>query len=201
MNNKYLKLLFPAAIAIFLYSCSARNISSNYYFEHEKVLEKIEQSYKELYKQKPFTIAFTDKAFRTVTIEIISDTLSYIYDFAVHEPRLSDTLRKYDLSVTGINRLIDLMQSIRCTWVNNFDYYVDEQKKSLIFISVKPVSLHPLLSYKKYYVLTFYSQPQQFDEKGRLLDKKKRRRLRKINGEIFYRINDKVCYAISGQFR
>lgn len=200
MKNKKNCILLSAVAAI-LFSCSAKNISSGYYYEHQKVLEKIEVSYKELYKQKPFTVAFTDKAFRTVTVEIITDSLSYIYDFTIHEPRLSDTLGKYSLNAKAVNMLIDQMQSIRCTWVNNFDYYVDEQKKSLILISIKPVSPRPLLSYKKYYVLTFYAQPQLFDEQGRLLDKRKQRRLRKINGEIFHRINDKVCYTISGQFR
>ncbi len=193
--------LFSAGVMILLYSCTGKNISSNYYYEHQKVLEEIHQSYKELNQSKPFNIIFTDKAFRTVSIEIITDTLSYIYDFAVHEPRLTDTLRKYHLNAAGITRLIDQMYSIRCTWVNNFDYYVDDKKKLLILMSIKPVALHPILSYKKYYILTFFSQPQQFDEKGRLLDKRRLRRLRKINGEVFHRINDKVCYAISGQFR
>jgi hypothetical protein len=201
MIPKIMNGIFATGIMILLYSCSAKNISSNYYYEHEKVLEKIEQMYKELYLQKPFNIAFTDKAFRTVTVDIITDTLTYIYEFALHEPRLTDTLLKYNLSATAIPRLIDLMQSIRCTWVDNFDYYVDDQKRSLILISIKPVAIHSLFSYKKYYILTFYSQPQHFDEDGRLLDKRQLRRLRKINGEVFYRINDKVCYTVSGQFR
>lgn len=184
-----------------LFSCSAKKISSDFYFQHQTVLEDIEKTYKKSYEQKPFNLAFTDKAFRTVSLEIITDTLSYIYDFGVHESRLNDTLRKYHLNVEGVNHLVDLMVNIRCTWVNNFDYYVDEQRRTLILISIKPVGLHPILSYKKYYVLTFFSQPQHFDERGRLLDKRRLRRLRKINGEIFQRINDKVCYTISGQFR
>ncbi len=201
MSKRTIQTLSVAGIIMLLFSCSAKKITSDFYFEHQTVLEEIEQSYKKLYAQKPFNVAFTDKEFRTVSLEIITDTLSYIYDFAVHEPRLNDTLRKYHLNVEGVNHLIDLMVGIRCTWVNNFDYYVDELQRNLILISVKPVGLHPVLSYKKYYVLTFFSQPQHFDEKGRLLDKRRLRRLRKINGEIFMRINDKVCYAISGQFR
>lgn len=201
MKNKVSLVLFFTVITVLLFSCSAKNISSNYYYEHEKVLDSIQQSYKELYKQKPFTIAFNDKAFSTVTVELITDTVSYIYEFGTNEKRLNDTLHKFNLNPVKVNRLIRLMQSIRCTWINNFDYYVDEQKKSLIFISIKPVASHPFLSYKKYYILTYFSQPQHFDEQGRLLDKRKLRRLRKINGEIFRRINDKVCYTISGQFR
>ena len=201
MNKRILSGSLAVSILLLLYSCSAKKISSDYYYQHKEVLEKIEQSYTELYPKKPFTLAFTDKEFRTVSIEIITDSLSYIYDFAVHEPRLTDTLRKYHLNAEGVSNLIDLMVSIRCTWVNNFDYYVDQQKKYLVLISIKPVGLHSLFSSKKYYILTFYNKPQYFDEQGRLLDKKKRRRLRKINGEVFHRINDKVCYTISGQFR
>ena len=201
MKNKIPTVIYFTIIIALLFSCSAKNISSNYYYEHEKVLDSIQQSYKELYKKKPFTIAFNDKAFSTVTVELITDTLTYIYEFGANEKRLNDTLHKFHLDSTGVNRLIRRMQSIRCTWVNNFDYYVDEQKRSLIFISIKPVVFHPFLSYKKYYILTYFSQPQHFDEQGRLLDKKKLRQLRKINGEIFRRINDKVCYTISGQFR
>lgn len=201
MSNKIAKALSAACIVMLLVSCSAKKISSDFYYEHQTVLEEMEQSYKKLYIQQPFTLAFTDKEFRTVSLQIITDTLSYIYDFVVHEPRFNDTLRKYHMNVEGINHLVDMMVGIRCTWIDNFDYYVDEHKRTLILISIKPVGVQHILSYKKYYILTFFSQPQHFDEKGRLLDKRRLRRLRKINGEVFQRINDKVCYTISGQFR
>ncbi len=201
MSNRITSAIAAAGIIVMLFSCSAKKITSDFYFQHQTVLEEMEQSYKKLYGQKPFTLAFTDKAFRTVSLQIITDSISYIYDFAVHEPRLNDTLRKYHLNVEGVNHLVDLMVGIRCTWVDNFDYYVDEHRRTLILISIKPVGLQPILSYKKYYILTFFSQPQHFDEQGRLLDKRRLRRLRKINGEVFKRINDKVCYTISGQFR
>lgn len=201
MTNGIVRLLTAAVIIVQLFSCSAKKITSDFYYQHQTVLEQIEQSYKKLYAQKPFNLAFTDKEFRTVSLEIITDTLSYIYDFAVHDPRFNDSLRKYHMNPEGVDHLVDLMVGIHCTWVNNFDYYVDEQKRTLILISIKPVTFHPILTYKKYYILTFFSQPQHFDAQGRLLDKRKLRRLRKINGEIFMRINDKVCYTISGQFR
>ena len=186
---------------LILYSCSAKIITSRYYFENEKVLDQIEETYTKIYRGKPFSIAFTDKYFRTVSLDIITDSLTYIYEFDVYEKRMGDTAFKYGMDSAGLNKLLSLMRSIRCTWVNNYDYYVDGQKKSLIYISIKPTVFHPVLSYKKYYILTYFSQPQHFDGAGRLLDKRKLRRLRKINGEIFYRINDRVCYTISGQFR
>lgn len=182
-------------------SCSPKTISTKYYYQNEPVLNRIEETYKKLYQQEPFAIAFTGKDFKTISLEIITDTLSYIYEFAVNEPRLSDTLVKFHLNAPKIIELIQQMQSIRCTWINNFNYYVDEKKNSLIFMSVKAVGLTSPFSYKKYYILTYFQQPQYFDSEGQLLDKKKLRQLRKINGEIFKRINDKVCYTISGNFR
>lgn len=201
MLNKWKHIISVACITGFIYSCSPKNISTKYYYQNEKVLDKIEETYKQLNQQAPFTIGFTDRSFTTVSVEIITDTLSYIYEFGVDEPRLLDTLEKYHPNPGKVLELIKRMQSIRCTWIRNLDYYVDEKKNSLIFMSIKPVSLKAPLSYHKYYVLTYFQQPQYFDSEGRLLDKRKLRRLRKINGEIFHRINDKVCYTISGNFR
>lgn len=39
-------------------------------------------------------------------------------------------------------------------------------------MSVKPVALKAPFSYKKYYILTYFSLPQLFDSEGQLLDKK-----------------------------
>lgn len=184
-----------------LVSCSPKNISTRYYYQHEKQLDRIEETYKELSAQHPFTIAFTARNFKTVAIEIITDTLSYIYEFGVDEPRLADTLTAYQLKAPKLINLIRQMQFIRCAWIKKYDYYVDEEKQSLIFMSIKPVALKAPFAYSKYYVLSYFNQPQYFDDDGNLLDKKQLRWLRKINGEIFKRINSKVCYTISGKFR
>ncbi len=201
MLTKLTIAIFFSGMACFILSCSSKNITSNYYYQHEKVLDRIEESYKKLYLEQPFTIAFTDRGFETISLEIITDTLSYIYQFEINEKRLTDTLVAYHLNETKILELIRQMKSIRCTWVNKLDYYVDEKKNTLILISIKPVALNAPFSYKKYYTLTYFPQPQYFDSAGQLLDKRKVRRLRKISGEIFKRINDRVCYTVSGNFR
>ncbi|HQY13032.1 MAG TPA: hypothetical protein PK133_12495 [Ferruginibacter sp.] len=201
MRGKRVQAILLTGIAGMMFSCSPKNISTKYYYQNEKVLDRIEERYKQLYRQMPFTIGFTDRWFKTVSVEIITDSLSYIYEFEANESRLADTLAKYHPSPAKVVELIGQMQSIRCTWIRNLDYYVDEKKNSLIFMSIKPVALKAPFSYNKYYVLTYFQQPQYFDSEGRLLDKRRLRRLRKINGEIFKRINDKVCYTISGNFR
>ena len=201
MLTKLKGILILTGITGLLFSCSPKNISTQYYYQNEKVLDRIEESYKALYKQAPFNLAFTDRDFNTIQLEIITDTLSYIYEFALHEPRLTDTLLKYHLNADKTNALIQQMHDIRCTWINYSDYYLDGKKNSLILMSIKPVALKAPFSYSKYYVLSYFPQPQYFDSEGHLLDKRKLNSLRKINGEIFHRINNKVCYAISGNFR
>ena len=200
INNKNYILIISLCTCL-LFSCSPKNISTRYYYENEKVLDRIEESYKALYPLGPFNVGFTDREFKTVSLEIITDTLSYIYEFNIEEPRLRDTLTAYNLNAAKINALIKQMHDIRCTWINHSDYYVDEKKHTLILMSIKPVALKSLFSYAKYYVLTYFPQPQYFDSEGRLLDKRTLRRLRKINGEVFKRINSKVCYSVTGHFR
>jgi len=201
MLNKKIHILFIPLIAGLLVSCSPKNISTKYYYENEKTLDRIEETYKALYPLGPFNVGFTDRDFKTVSLEIITDTLSYIYEFGINETRISDTLAAYNLNAARIKTLIKEMHDIRCTWINYSDYYVDEKKHTMILMSIKPVALKSLFSYAKYYVLSYFPQPQYFDSEGRLLDKRKLRRLRKINGEVFKRINDRVCYSVAGHFR
>ena len=193
-------ILFSGMVSFFL-SCSPKNISTKYYYQNEKALDKIEETFKILYQHHPFTVAFTDREFNTLTLEIITDTLTYIYGFNINETRLTDTLAAYHLNAGAVIELIRQMHSIRCTWVNKFDYYVDEKKNTLIFMSIKPVALNAPFSYKKYYTLTYFPRTQYFDSTGQLLDKRRNPKLREIHGEKFKKINNKVCYTISGNFR
>lgn len=184
-----------------LASCSPKIISTRYYFQNEKVLDDIESSFKKLYKVHPFSIGFTSRDFTRFSVTIKTDSLNYIYDYTTGEERLRDTLIRYRFPADAVITLIGKMQSIRCAWISNYDYYVDEKKRSLTFMSIKPVALKQPFKTAKYYILTYFQQPQYFDEQGQLLDRKKLRQLRKINGEVFKRINDKVCYTVSERFR
>ncbi|MEP7236334.1 MAG: hypothetical protein ABI685_00650 [Ferruginibacter sp.] len=201
MLNKQTIILFFSLLVVLGFSCSPKNISTKYYYENEKVLDSIEESYKELYPHAPFNIGFTARDFNTISLEIITDTLSYIYEFTLNEKRFTDTLLKYKFNASKVVELVQQMHDIRCAWIDYYDYYVDTKKNELIFMSIKPVALKRPFAYSKYYVLAYYPQPQYFDSEGRLLHKRKLNELRKLNGEIFRRINSKVCYTISGRFR
>ncbi|MDO6434995.1 hypothetical protein Q4E93_30555 [Flavitalea sp. BT771] len=200
MRNKPTHILLYAAFALLACACKTMNIS-RYYRYHQSVLDSIELVYKQSYKNKPFSIEFTDRAFDRVSLELTTDTLTYIYEFWVGEDRMKDTLRKYGFDIQVVNNLITNMRSVDCTWINNLDYYTDERKHSLVYVTLWPRAFNFPFVNKKYYILTYFPQPQYFDSDGNLLMGRKLRRIRKINAEVFRRINDKVCYTLSARFR
>ena len=188
-------------MCIFCSCISRKTFSTNYYNKNEKTISTIEASFKNCYKQTRFSVGFNDYSFNYISLEIKTDSIKYIYEFEIHEARLQDSLRKYQMPAATITDLIMKMRSIKCTWINQVDYYVNDQKKSLVYISIHPTRFHFPFTSEKYFVLTYYSQPQYFDSEGNLLASRRVRKLRKVNGDIFHRINDKVCYTISESFR
>ena len=184
------------------FSCSySKKFTQNYYRENETTLQSIRQRFEQLYDKKPFSLELKDRKLSRIGMEIHTDSIKYIYSFRTDEPFLLDTLHKYQFDVKAISELINDMQKAHCTWITNLDYYEKKQKKFLVFISVRDKKLDAFLSSEKYFTLAFFDQPQPFDEKGRLLDNEDLEKIRKINGSTFYRINDKVYYAVSSQFR
>jgi hypothetical protein len=197
-SSPYRLLLF-AALAT-LGSCTSLNIT-NYYHRHQSSLDSIQHAYQKAYTQKPFSIQFTDRSFTNVSLELATDTLTYIYEYTVGEPRMTDTLLKYGYNPAPISGLITSMQSMECTWIDNLDYYEAGIKHSLIYISLWPRTFNFPFVNKKYYILTYFSQAQYFDAAGNLMTGRRLRRIRRINGEVFRKINAKVCYTISDRFR
>ena len=198
MGHKSFYILLITLIML-LNSCVSRNII-RYYNENKNTLDNIEELYKEQDLQRHFTIEFTDKYFDHVSVEIWTDSLKYIYEFSLTDHHLNDTVAKYHLNVSSINQLIRDMKSIHCTWVNNLDYYLKKQRKTMVFISIRPRSLN-LFSRKKYYILSYFNAPQYYDKEGSLMVNRRLRKVRKINADVFHRINDKVAYTISDRFR
>ena len=181
-------------------SCTRLNITK-YYHKNRPALDSIENAYRKAYSQKPFSIEFTDRPFDRVSLELITDTLTYIYEYRVGETRMQDTLKKYGYDSIPINWLIARMRNMECTWIDKLDYYSEEQRHSLIYLSLWPRAFNSPFVNKKYYILTYFQQPQYFDSQGRLLTGRRRRHIRKINASVFFRLDDKVAYTISDRFR
>jgi hypothetical protein len=188
-------------LALVFTSCSySRKFTETYYKENEPLLQSIMTRYKELYEKHPFSLEIKDKEFQQIGFEILTDSIRYIYSFD-NEPDLLDTLVKYKFDVDAMSTLVNDMQQAHCTWITNLDYYENRQEKYLVFISIRNKKLKAFLKSEKYFTLAYFDTRQYYDEKGRLLDKADRKTLRKINGSIFHRLNDRVCYSLRGNFR
>jgi len=182
-------------------SCSTKIVSTNIYQEQKENLDNIERRYEKLNPTNHFSLAFTDKKFNIVSLEMITDTLTRIYEFNVNEQRLADTLLKYNYDTAGIYYLIRKMQQSKVTWINSFDYYVNDQPQQLIILSLKPVTIRYIFSPPKYVALAYFRTNQFFDEKGRLLDNRRTKQVRKIKDQVFYKITDRICYTITDKYR
>lgn len=196
-----IRYLIFIPIIFLLTSCSTRILSTNYYQEHKGTVDSIETRYEKLNAIKPFSLAFTDKEFNIVSLEMISDTLTRIYEFNTNEKRLVDTLLKYKYDTTGVFYLIRKMQLTKVTWINTFDYYFNDDPRQLIILSIKPKTIRYLFSPPKYIALAYFRNAQSFDEKGRLLDGRRSKLVRKIKDQTFYRITDRICYTIMEKYR
>jgi hypothetical protein len=121
-------------------SCASapKHFPVKYYKENEKTLMRMESTYNRLYRTKPIAAEFLDNDFRYVTVEMKTDSLRYIYEFDLSDKKLNDTLLKYGYDTTSVMRLIRDMQKIKCTWINNLDYYVDGAKQNLVYMSIRP---------------------------------------------------------------
>jgi hypothetical protein len=200
MSNKIIYRVILSAALINACSCTAVNIVK-YYKGHQPILDSIQHSFKNAYRERPFSIEFTNRPFTRISLELMTDSLKYIYEFTVGEERMQDTLIKFGFKPSVISTLIRQMQSGQCAWINQLDFYVEEQKQSLTYISLWPrVFTFPFVN-KKYYILAYFAQPQYFDDRGNLLAGRRRRRIRQINTEVFKKINDTVCYTLSDRFR
>ena len=193
----------PALSFVWMLTCCSpsKKFTQSYYSTNETTVQSILHQYQKIYHDRPFSLEFKNEAQSRIAIEIHTDSIKYIYNFNLNEPFLQDTLHKYNFDNRAMYRLISAMQTVHCTWINNLDYYEKQQRKYLVFLAVRDKKLNAPLSSEKYFTLIFFEQKQPSDEKGRLLDNDDRKKMRRINGGIFRRINDKVFYAVTGHFR
>lgn len=199
-NKRPYHCLITLAVIMMACSCASVNIPK-YYHRNQPLLDSIQLIYRQTAKTKPFSIEFTDRRFERVSLELITDTLTYVYEFWIGEDRMQDTLAKFGFNATPINDLITRMRSNNCTWINSLDYYAEEKKQSLIYLSLWPRAINSPFINKKYYILAYFGQPQYFDAKGNLMAGRRLKRIRKINAEVFKKLNDKTAYTLSDRFR
>lgn len=199
-TNIFVLIIFYTTLIVS--SCAyPKNFTKDFYSQNERTLEGIASTYKQLYNEKPFAILFENKSFQNISFEIITDSLKYIYHFNLSEPAFADTLTRYKFNTKKMQGFIADLQKIQCTWITNVDYYENYTKRYLVLMSVRNKALNNTFKGESYCTLAFFERPQPADEKGRFLDRSDRKRTRQINGFELLRINDRVGYAITKQYR
>ena len=188
-------------IASLLMSACATKFTANYYRKNMATVNSIHARYRQLNAERPFSVEFIDKTFNRISLEIIKDTIRYIYKFNLDESNLADTLEKYQFNKAGVALLLNDMRSIRCTWINRMDFYVNRRKEYMIYLSVREKQLDSWLKPEKYYTIAFFNESQHFDRRGRVVETPNAPLPMKINNAIYWRITDKICYAITENFR
>lgn len=194
-------ILFIVLVAVFASACSTKIISNNIYNKNRLVYDSIEQDYLRLYRKNPFAIAFESADFENISLNLKTDSLTKIYPFNIAEKRLLDTLHQYKMDTTGVMNLIRKMKKVKCTWINNYDYYTRNQEHRFVYLSIKPLIHRQMFSPPKYIVLAYFPTPQNFDKNGILLNGRRTKKARKLNGYTFHKLTSNICYTIAEQYR
>lgn len=201
MKSAILHINFFVFVICLFCCCTTTTYTTAYYRKNSVTVNSIYAQYNKLYFEKPFSVEFKDKTFNYISLEIIKDTIRYIYTFRLNEKKLADTLDKYGFQTALIVNMINDMRSIKCTWINKMDFYVNRRKEYMIYMSVREKTLDSWLKPEKYYTIAFFNQPQQFDNRGRVKATSRSLQPMKINNAIYWRITDRICYAITENFR
>ncbi|HSU26865.1 MAG TPA: hypothetical protein VLJ68_00665 [Chitinophagaceae bacterium] len=195
-------LLFVSCI---LFSCRSMkdfsNFSTKFFNENEEKLGKIQEQYKKLNPERPFSIVFLDRQFNTFSLEINSDTFRYIYKFLVNEPRLLDTLDKFRFNTIEVMNLISSMREMHCNWVNKLEYYPHKTRNHVIYLSIRNPNLRSFLKRERYLSIIYFDEVQSHDAEGVLLHSPSDKDPGEINGQVFWRLRDKVYYTLASYFR
>ena len=127
-------ILLPAVI---LFSCSSgKDLTPGYYKQNEQRLLSIKDRFKKIHRLNPFSLEVKDNDFSTIGLEIITDTIRYVYSFNLAEHHLTDTLQAYRFNAQEMKNLINDMRLMYCTWITNLDYYENREEKYMVFLSL-----------------------------------------------------------------
>lgn len=192
-------LLFMIVFVMLIFSCSPRNIA-DYYYRNKANLDSIHENYKTLIKDNIFTLFFKNRSYTSITMEIFTDSLKYIYYFKTNEPRLYDTLLKYKIRPDNFYALMNKMTSVRSLWVSNLDHYANNKKESLIYIAFRSRPLWFFFTPQKYFMINWFQKTQYYNDGGILLNGVSSIPM-ELNDRISHRINDTIAYRISNRFR
>ena len=102
-------ILLPLLLASCTYSLK---FTGDYYKENEQTLVSIRERYERLYAIQPFSLDLMNKELSQIGIELMTDTMKYVYNFTLTDRSFPDTLSRYHLDLKEMSLLIRDMQKL-----------------------------------------------------------------------------------------
>lgn len=175
-----------------LSSCTAakKRKSEKYYFEHKQTITEIRRLFDTLYAHQPFSAGFSDRSFSYYVLEVLTDSVRFIYNGERNRPQLEDAVLRFGFDTTQLRSLANKLKAIKCLWISKRSFYVNRQQETVTFLSFKSIANTSFFTENKYYILIF--PPRQ------ILSKHFRERIKR--GDLV-KIEDQVWFTIGSNFR
>ncbi|WP_276483675.1 hypothetical protein [Paraflavitalea pollutisoli] len=179
-------------LIVLLASCTAakKRKSEKYYVEHKQTITEVRQLFDKLYQHMPFSAGFSDRSLKYFVLEILSDSVRFIYNGEKNQPQLEEAVDRFGFDTTQLRTLATKLQQINCIWISKRSFYVNQQRETVTFLSFKSIANPNLFSENKYYILLF--PPKQ------IISRHFRERIRR--GDLV-KIEDQVWFTIGSNFR
>lgn len=186
------------SIPVFLLAClllasciaSRERKSGKYYMQHEAEIQQMLTLYRQLYRHQPFTIGFSNRDFRYVGVDVITDTVRYSINNEESMEYFRETIEGFRYDTAALFTLYRKMYAIKCIWMGTADFFYDGQEEIATFLSFRSVRFgNPFLD-RKYYNLVIFDPAFIIPRTDSM-----------IRQQGFTRIKDEVYFKIMGRFR
>lgn len=144
-------------LVAFLASCASTSTrkTADYYRQNEQAIKEIRKLYDTLYRQQPFASGFTDKSCKYYVLQVMTDTLRYIFDTEHNERKLYETVLRFQYDTAMLRQLAMKMKTLKCLWLARAPVYSETKSDTVEYLSFKSVSVDKPFEENKYYVLIF----------------------------------------------
>jgi hypothetical protein len=187
MRSRFLVMLF----GVVGFACKTPlNRATIYYKKYDDKLLDIIKQYDKLSAHHNFMCGFTDRTFKYFSIEIKTDSVRYVYNSAVRNFQLADSVIKFQIDTAGVRRMAIDMYKIKCLWVGKADFYPQKQKVTIDYLAFgMPANNNPF-NESKYLVVAYPKEKWNDSLKNYLITS---------TGIQF--LSDKAFFTVSNKFK
>ena len=122
--NRRINIWLLAALCLLGASCAmkAERKSASYYLKHKTEITEILNSYHILYNQQPFSCGFTDRSYKYFVMQIITDTVRYIYNTEMNKAALYKVLGQVHYDTTRLRSMANQMKAMKLLWMGKISF-------------------------------------------------------------------------------